>query len=241
MKIGLIQTAGLGDIVIALPIAKTFADAGHQVFWPVNEAYCRFLPEAAPYVTFIPVPRNEPVDFHLSFPRRELASRGCDRTFVLYNSLFDDSSMLERKDLVRFLKFDEYKYAVTGVPFAEKWRLQVTRNIEREKELHTSLGIGGAYICIHRQASNARVEFGIPSEWREFQIVEVDGRGTPFDWIYTFERAAKLVCIDSVFSNLIEQLNLPNEKHLFLRMPSPFCAVMKNGWRMIGLEESREA
>jgi hypothetical protein len=236
VKIGMIQTAGLGDVIIALPIAKAFADAGHEVFWPVNEPYCRFLPQAAPYATFIPVPRTEQLDFLLSIPQRELAARGCEQTFVLYNKLTDDRAMLQRPELVDYLKFDEYKYAVAGVPFAEKWRLTLRRDLDREREFHASLNIRGPYICVHRRASSMRVDFGIPEEWASYQIVEVDERGTPFDWIYTFEQAAKLVCIDSSFSNLIEQLNLPNEKHLFLRMENPFCPVLKNNWRLIPLE-----
>ena len=236
MKIGILQTAGLGDVIIALPIAKAFADMGHQVFWPVNEPYYRFLVEAVPYVTFIPVTFTEHVDFLLTTPKRELAARGCERTYTLYNKVFDDRSVLQRPELVDYLKFDEYKYAVAGIPFSEKWRLAVRRDLDREKRFHASLGIKGPYICVHRHASSIRVDFGMPEEWKSYQIVEIDGRGTPFDWIYTFEQAAKLVCIDSAFSNLIEQLNLPNEKHLFLRMQNPFSPVLKNGWALIHLQ-----
>ena len=93
---------------------------------------------------------------------------------------------------------------------------------------------------MHRRASSIRAEFGIPEDWKSYQIVEVDERGTPFDWIYTFEQAAKIVCIDSSFSNLVEQLNLPNEKHLLLRMANPFCPVLKNGWKLVHLDSRLE-
>jgi len=36
--------------------------------------------------------------------------------------------------------------------------------------------------------------------------------------------------IDSCFSNLVEQLNLPMEKYFVLRSPMQYTPVMKNGW-----------
>ena len=59
--------------------------------------------------------------------------------------------------------------------------------------------------------------------------------------IYTLEHASKIICIDSLFANLVEQLNLPNEKHLILRLPNPYMPVMKNGWQFIRLPEVRQA
>ena len=39
MKIGLLQTTSIGDIVIAAPIAQYFVAQGHQVLWPVSDRY----------------------------------------------------------------------------------------------------------------------------------------------------------------------------------------------------------
>src|SRR6185369_8396784 len=149
---------------------------------------------------------------------------------------------LQRKELIEHLKFDEYKYAAAGVPFSRKWELEITRNPEREMALHRSLDIRGPYICIHRRGHDVVANFGMPPEWGALQVVEVDARtDSPFDWIYTLEHAAKIVCIDSLFSNLVEQLNLPNEKHLILRLPNPYMPVMKNGWQFIRLEQVQQS
>ena len=58
MKIGLIQSRGIGDIIIGLPIAKYFVDQGHVVLWPINEEFMSSFVNAAPYVEFLPVKRG---------------------------------------------------------------------------------------------------------------------------------------------------------------------------------------
>jgi hypothetical protein len=241
-RVGLIQSDGIGDIIIGLPIAKTFADSGAQVFWPINEKHVSFFAPAAPYVTFIPVPRSDsPEDYFIGMPRAELNARQCDPIYVLYNWILQDDRHLQRKDLIDHLKFDEYKYAAAGVPFSRKWQLELTRNMDREMALHRSLDIRGPYICVHKRGHDVVANFGIPEDWRSYQMVEIDQRSdSPFDWIYTLEQASKIVCIDSCFANLVEQLNLPNEKHLILRLPNPYMPVMKNGWQFIRLPEAQQ-
>jgi len=241
-RVGLIQSDGIGDIIIGLPIAKSFADAGAQVFWPINEKYVSFFTPAAPYVNFIPVPRNDPEDFFIGIPRAELRARQCEEVYVLYNWILQDDKHLQRKELIEHLKFDEYKYAAAGVPFSRKWELEIVRDRAREMALHQSLDIRGPYICIHRRGHDVVANFGMPQAWESLQVVEVDQRtDSPFDWIYTLEHASKIVCIDSLFANLVEQLNLPNEKHLILRLPNPYMPVMKNGWQFIRLPEAQQA
>ena len=51
------------------------------------------------------------------------------------------------------LKFDEYKYAMTGVPFQEKWKLRIKRDAEREEALFQSLEITRPYVLVHDTGS----------------------------------------------------------------------------------------
>jgi len=134
------------------------------------------------------------------------------------------------------LKFDEYKYAISGVPFSNKWNLVLHRNHERELALYNKLGITKPYICTHTNGGKGfKVDIGIPKPLSDkFQIIEVDCiTDNPFDWIYTFEKAAKLFFIDSCFSNMVEQLNLTTEKYFIFRSDISFTPVMKNNWRYI--------
>jgi len=238
-RVGFVQTGGIGDIIIALPIAAEFARRGDTVFWPVTAGYVDFMKQAAPFVEFIAVPSAAelgPLDHLLNVPMAELRARQCDPIYVLYNALGKEGeALLQNAKFAQHLKFDEYKYAVTGVPFDQKWKLRIVRDPEREERLFASLGIEGPFICVHRRGSKTAAPVVLPAEWeREYRIVEIDERSSsPFDWIATLERADKLVLIDSCFSNLVEQLNLPNEKYLILRTPGPFTPVFKNGWTFL--------
>src|SRR5438067_4599061 len=119
-KIGIIQTAGIGDIIIALPIADFYLEQGLEVIWPIREAFVEAFRAAEPRVTFLPVP-DEPHQLE-QIPRRLLKPYGCDHTVMLYLYL---GGKMPNEALGKFFKFDEYKYAVAGVPFARKWELRL--------------------------------------------------------------------------------------------------------------------
>lgn len=117
MRIGLIQSRGIGDIIIALPIARYFFDRGHEVLWPIHEDFVPSFRAAAPHVEFIPI-KMDGVDSMYEVPLERLQSRDCQLIVPLY------SRMVHRPDIIneRFAKsfrFDEYKYAAAGVPFRE--------------------------------------------------------------------------------------------------------------------------
>jgi hypothetical protein len=234
VKIGIIQVQRLGDLIIALPIAAWFIRQGHEVYWPINRHYHGFLQSAAPDVHFLPLdgepdPLN-PLDFFYHRPLALLQQLDCDVGLPLYYYL-EGAEFIDRK-LLGSLKFDEYKYAFAGVPFAEKWNLQLVRDPGREKALFYMLGITRPYIIVHRVASNAHVTADLPPSWlANYQIIEITERtDNPLDWIYTIEHAAKRVMIDSSFANLTEQLNITGENYLILKVELEGTPVFRNGW-----------
>ena len=50
MKIGIIQSRGLGDIVIALPIALHYHKLGYEVHWPICEEFISNFIDHVPFV-----------------------------------------------------------------------------------------------------------------------------------------------------------------------------------------------
>jgi hypothetical protein len=236
MKIGLIQTRGIGDLVIALPIAEYFIERGNEVYWPIDPKFLSFMQKANPRVKFIAVDapdRREGQgarEYFFDEPLQKLKALNCNPIFCLYSYMGGMKVANER--LSNSLKFDEYKYAVTKVPFSEKWKLKIERDKERELDLFRRLDIKGQYICVHSEGSNFKTRIDLPAEWsKDFRIVPVSTlTDNVFDWIYTIENAAKLVMIDSCFSNLAEQLNIECEKYLVLRSGAQFTPVYRNGW-----------
>ena len=230
-RIGLIQTRGIGDILIALPIADHYSEQGCEVVWPIDERFFPIFQRAKPEIIFLPV--AEGPGYFYDDPRRMLREAGCDAVACLYSYL--SSAKVHDERLASSLKFDEYKYAIAGVPFARKWTLRYERDTAREEALYERLGIDGPFICLHEEGSDVRLQLDLPEEiTRGHRVIRMDALTDDFlDWRLTLERAAKLVLIDSSFSNLVEGLNLPNEKYLVVRSSRQFTPVYRNGWRFI--------
>jgi hypothetical protein len=237
-KLGLVQSRGIGDIIIALPIAKHFHDRGISIYWPIDERFLPSFETAVDYVKFLPFRFEPNLDGFLRNPLRLFREAGCDRYVVLYSVLTTQGAEFQgvtNKALSASLKFDEYKYAVAGVPFGEKWNLSIRRDLKREEALYRELVTRDDYVVVHRAGSNFEAAFNVPERHREMLVVEVSER-TPniFDWLTIFERAKHLYLIDSCFSNLVEQLNLPTEKTFLLRSDIRFTPVLRNKWRYFG-------
>jgi hypothetical protein len=232
-RIGLVQTGGVGDIIIALPIADHFEELGYEVVWPVLAEHCPTFQPAKPSIRFIPVERS-PTSV-VQDPVRIIREQGCERTIILYSWVRDMNVYDPR--LSRALKFDEYKYAIAGVPFSKKWDLKYDRNVQREERLFDSLGIIGEYVCFHGQSSEMTEPFKLPPRLAEgLQVIEMTkrtGDEVPLDWLLTLERAAKLILVDSCFANLVEQMNLPNRKVIIAHHVVSLTPVFKNGWQFL--------
>lgn len=242
MKIGIIQSRGIGDIVIAAPIAQHYISLGHEVFWPVSDCFFPFVKTAFPTVNFIPLIPDasgyHSLDHAYNRPLAELQALACDEIFCLYSNLVAEHGLtfegIVDDRLANSLKFDEYKYAVARVPFAKKWELQIARDRDREKALFDRLGICRDYILIHSHGSNFSMEIQPTEEMeRDYQIVRItEITDNPFDWLGVIESAAMLFLLDSCFANLAEQLDIGRQRTLFLRSGVRATPVFKNGWEI---------
>ena len=243
-KIGFIQTRGIGDIIIGLPIATYFTDRGNRVFWPVDSRYCGFFRRAAPWIEFMEVSFEQfgknAREYFYGEPNRILTTLGCEEIFGLYSKLEIPGVDAVDVGLAESLTFDQYKYARTRVPFLEKWNLRIERDPVREVALFEALRLDSEYICIHRRGQDNRFEFALPDAWRaRYRIVEIDERTeSPFDWLYIIEGAAKLLLVDSCFSNLVEQLDIPVEKYFLMRSTAEFTPVLRNPWTFMSVRLS---
>jgi hypothetical protein len=230
MKIGLIQTRGIGDIIIALPIARYFVDRGHTVLWPIYAPYVPPFRQAAPYAGFLPLAGAlGPGLFGRSLAA--LREAGCDRIIPLSSYVDEHPDLAPDPGLYAVMKFDQYKYAAAGVPFREKWNLQIVRDREREEALFARVVRDEDFVVCHLAGSNFRASLDVHATAGGRQVIEIsDLTDNFFDWITVIERASSRIMIDSCFANLTEQLGIAGPKAFVVRSPLQHTPVLLGDW-----------
>jgi hypothetical protein len=231
-KLGILQSRGLGDIVIALPIAGHFRDQGWEIYWPILEQFIPNFADTVPWVKWIPIPHDPPGRYFLDVPLQRLKNFKVDETLPLYQHLTNQPFCDEK--YFQYTKFDQYKYIRAGVPFLNKWRLAeyITRNQAREQRLYDQLITNENYVVVHRKGSDhvAEVDLSIvPQDW---QVVEIEEGITDclFDWLTILQRAQSLIMIDSVFSNLVDQLHIGEDRYFIQRSHIGLTPVQGGHW-----------
>jgi hypothetical protein len=228
-RLGLIQSRGIGDIIIALPIAKYYHDRGWQVCWPIDRRFLPSFVSAVDYVEFIPFDFEPTLEGFLMKPMRLLKEKGCEKIIPLYSHLSGTS--IANADYFRSLKFDEYKYAIAGVPFAEKWNLQIKRDASREQALFDRVVQTERYTVRQTEGSNVRFSYSDADVAAGGQVIDITNlTDNVFDWLLVLERAQLLVLVDSCFANLVDQLNLGVRKKFIFRSDLRFTPVMRSAW-----------
>jgi hypothetical protein len=229
-KLGIIQSRGIGDIIIALPIANYYRKQGWDIYWPLCENFISNFEKTAPWVHWIPVPVDSG-SFFYDMPLQRLKNFKCDEIIVLYQAL--TGHKFHETPYFQHTKFDQCKYIVANVPFLEKWKLAecITRNPEREQALYNKLVKNPNYVVIHLEGSDHRATFDtsmIPSDWQIIEITEQTD--CLFDWLTILEKAQSLVMVDSVFANLVDQLNIGDDRYFIPRSHIGLTPVLGQHW-----------
>lgn len=237
-KLGFIQSRGLGDIIIALPIARYYADEGYQIYWPICEEFLSHFLETAPWINWIPV-KTDQGSFFYDIPMAKLKAAGVDSALCLYQSLTGHPELINREEF-QITKFDQVKYHAAGVPFLRKWTLDrcITRNPQREQDLLYKLNIEPhrPYVLVHLDGSDHRAVYDseiIPADWNIIEITaETD---CVFDWLAAIEQAQAVIAVDSVFSNLIDQMNLTEQTDCYFipRSHIQLTPVLGGHWTVL--------
>lgn len=230
-KLGILQSRGLGDIVIAIPIAGHFRDEGWEIYWPILEHFIPSVQEAFPWVKWIPVPYDPPGKYFLDVPMERLKNFKVDEYLPLYQHLTNQPFCNEK--YFQFTKFDQYKYIRAGIPFLHKWKLgeYLTRNKDKEQALYDQLVTNENFVVVHRKGSDfeANVDLSIvPEDWQIIEITEQTD--CIFDWLTILEKAQSLILVDSVFSNLVDQLNIGEDRYFIQRSHIGLTPVQGGHW-----------
>lgn len=230
-RLGIIQSRGLGDIIIALPIARHYYEEDWDVFWPITEAWVEQMNQAAPWVKWIPV-TPDPGAFFYDIPMQRLKNFKCDEVIPLYQALTGHD--FHNEVYFQHTKFDQFKYIRAGVPFNKKWTLNncITRNAQREQALYDRIVTNPNYVVVHLEGSDHRAEWDtsmVPPNWQTIEIT-ADKTNNIFDWLLILERAQSLVMVDSVFSNIVDQMNIGDDRYFIPRSHVGLTPVQGNHW-----------
>lgn len=224
-RLGLILPETICDIIICLPIAKWYADRDYEVIWPIDASIINNFIDYIDYVKFFPIENN------CHEARSICRTMNCDKIIdlSLFTILHSSPFNIEIYERQNVFSYDEFMYQLAGVPFEEKWNLQIKRNLEREDELYNQLVKQDAYYVTITKTDEGEYQLGglnIP-----LQRIEVKPlTASVFDWIKILSNATAQIVVDGAFISLIEQLKLPVkvERHILLR-PHKYTAVLYDG------------
>jgi hypothetical protein len=242
-RLGIIQSRGLGDLIIALPIAKHSADQGHEIYWPVCTEFVSHMQSVAPWVKWIPVPTDAQGKFFYDEPMARLKNFKCEDIVCLYQSLTGHPEFAA-VPYFQIQKFDEYKYTVASVPFYKKWTLSecISRNELREQTLYDKLVKNPNYAVVHAKGSSYTCQPDLSAIPKDWQIIHIDeATDSVFDWLKIIEGAQAGIFIDSIFSNLVDQLDIDIDKYWIPRSHIQLTPVLGSTWTILDVPPDSQA
>jgi hypothetical protein len=240
-KLGIVQSRGLGDIVIALPIARHYHDEGYQIHWPICREFISNFEHTVPWITWHPVTTDQG-SFFLEQPMKVLGDLDCDEIMPLYQALTGQN--YHEAIWFQHTKFDQYKYIRAGVPFRNKWRLAdcITRQPDREQQLLTAVrqqlpnGPDEPYCLVHLDGSDHRADFDQTIIPEGMSVVELTAASDSiWDWLSVIQSAHAVILVDSVYSNIVEQMTLLDDdsRYFIPRSHIGLTPVQINHWNWL--------
>ena len=235
MKLGIIQSRGLGDIFMTVPIAKYYRDQDWQIYWPICEELHSHVRDTVPWVNWIPVPTDKRGDFFYKEPELRLKNLKCDEIICLYQAL-NIRPELSQVPYFQIQKFDEFKYTKAGVPFLNKWTLKdmIVRSELREQRLYDQVVQQEHYMVYHTEGSTYRCSADlshIPPEWQQIEITA--RTDSVMDWLKVIEGAQAGIFIDSIMANLVDQLQIDLDKYWIPRSHIHITPVLGTAWTIL--------
>lgn len=234
-RLGIIQSRGLGDLIIALPIAGYYHDRGSEIIWPILSEFVPSMRDLAPWVQWEPVPYDRPGRYFYDVPEQRLADLGCDDVLCLYQALTGHS--FHEEPYFQHTSFDQYKYIRAGVPFLKKWELSryITRNPEREQQLYSEVVKNPDYVVVHLEGSDHRATYNpeiVPKDWQTIEIQARAGYNLQ-DWLGVIEGAQSIIMVDSVYANLVDQLQIGEDRYFIPRSHIGLTPVQGQHWHWL--------
>ena len=264
-KLGIIQSRGVGDAIIAMPIAKHYHNRGHEVHFVIDQQYVEAFSYAFPYVTFHGIYDEEKNlvgnllnDYWYERPRAILEAAGCHKIMSFpYDEVSHKDRMPEQilkrlsgeyeskavqQNLTHHLNFDQFKYAVAGVPFEEKWNLDLRRNLNRDYDFfNKTIPENQRYMVAHSNVNNGNLNYTIENfdyfksvYGEDLQVIQLTKTtDNLFDWLTVLEKAECVLAVDSSYVNIMDQLGFKNDKFFIQRSNTTFTPILREKWNHV--------
>lgn len=245
LQLLIVQSRGIGDIVIALPIARYYGDLGYEIHWPVLKEFVPHFREYATYIHFHPLESDAAGNYFLARPLEIGLKLGIprERTLVLYQSLRSHPEL--SKSYGQHTHFDEFKYARAQVPLINKWTLDraitVTPELNARAERLKQLLLPNPqepYYVTHFEGSDAAAApdlSNIPKHWTRIDIgTNAHKAASIFEWLEVIKHASALIAIDSCIANMVDQLTSVElnalDKYWIPRSHIQLCPTLGQNW-----------
>jgi hypothetical protein len=235
-KVGFIQSRGLGDLFIALPIAGYYMDEGYSIYWPICEEFLATMQKCAPWVHWLPIKTDPQGAYFYDKPMVALKYNVEQENIINLMQFLSSRPQDSDPDIFPILKFDQYKYARAGVPFLNKWKLgdYLVRDPVAEAALKRQVcPEDRPYIVAHLEGSTARATLdfseAIAAGYDVVYIKEGIAENA-VNWLGVIEGASELYMIDSCFSNLVDQLDIQVDKVFLRRSKMDLTPVLGSNW-----------
>lgn len=225
-KIGIIQPGRIGDIIICLPIALYYRQLGREIVWPCDSRFINMFKESTPWVSWVSVSGNS------SNKIVEGAKNILKKNNIPYLAINSTSGIRDMPSTpTHTVRFDELKYIKASVPFEWKWRLsECLDKAVYSRKLFDDFNLEDEkYAVTHLDGSNWKSNS--PIIWQKYQRVNISPMtSSVFDWLTVIMRAKKICMVDSCFANIVEGLQLPQERIFILRSDKWLTPTLKPGW-----------
>jgi len=214
-KLLLIQPGAFGDIFVCAPIAKWYADRGHEVHWPVREKFISTI-QYFDYVKPILLPETV---LHSDWLRSDVMKiltnvSNYDKVINLADRGPHSTAQLPSEN------FEQCKYRLAEVPFSEKNNLVWTRNIESEDKLWSIINPPDQYVVAHLENSHGDRASMPTQSLPIIEITQVEHFNIQ-DWYPIIKKAKKVYCVESSVHQFIDGTLNQYEKDYFLLKKGP--------------------
>ena len=234
-RIMLLQPGACGDLIICAPIAKWYADAGYEIYWPVRDELYRNL-ECLDYVTPIALghERDLTPENRMRFNVQDSIAMAPDYGCEYFLNLADrgPGPTNERPGE----GFERAKYRVANVPFEERHNLVWTRNETKEDYIYNRfVNLPGydRYAFVHSTSSH-KEESTLPD--LDIPIVTCDDFSPDYniyDWYKVIVNADQVYVTESAIWCFCDGIvhELSEDRYIIPRSNMGGCTSVAQYWK----------